>query len=204
MNLLFDDTGIIECGCWFHARDKFDRARASAPVRAEEGIAWIATFFEIEDQADEASEEARQRQQRRRRETRPLLGKFQRWMDETEAVFAPDEDISKAIRYCRNHWAALTRFLDDGRIPLTNNLAEREPGVIGRGRKNYLFAGSDAGARRLALVYTVVRTCERLGIDPFEYLSSVLPRISDLPVNRGAGHLESLTSTGWLERRADP
>jgi hypothetical protein len=77
--------------------------------------------------------------------------------------------------------------------------AERELGVIGRGRKNYLFAGGDAGGRRLAIVYAVVRTCERLEVDPFDYLADVLPRLSDLPVNRGAGHLATLTPSRWAE-----
>ncbi len=77
----------------------------------------------------------------------------------------------------------------DGQIPLTNNLAERELGVVGRGRKNWLFAGSDVGGDRLAIVYTVVRSCQRMGIDPYAYLSWALPQLSDLPVNRRAGQL---------------
>jgi hypothetical protein len=200
MNLLFDDTGVTECGCWFHARDKFDKALSNAPIRAQEGIDWIRALFDVEDAGTEQGDTADGRQQRRRRDSEPILEQLQAWMAEVEGAFAPDEEMAKAVRYCRNHWTALTRFVEDGAIPLTNNLAERELGVIGRGRKNYLFAGSDAGGRRLAVVYTVVRTCERLQIDPFAYLADVLPRLSDLPVNRRAGHLMSLTPAAWASQ----
>ena len=107
--------------------------------------------------------------------------------------FTPDEELYKAVQYCRNHWRALTRYMTDGTIPMTNNLAERELGLIGRGRKAWLFAGSDAGGEWLAVLYTVVRTCQRLSVAPFDYLAWVLPKLSDLPVNRGRGHLSDLT-----------
>jgi transposase/uncharacterized coiled-coil protein SlyX len=197
MNLLFEDTGITECGCWFHARDKFKKAGSNAPTKAAEGITWIGALFAVEHDADAAGDTAAERLARRRRDSRPLLQSFRGWMLEVQPVFAPDEELHKAVRYCLNHWDALTRFLDDGRIPLTNNLAERELGVVGRGRKAYLFAGSDEGGKRLAILYTVVRTCERLGVDPFAYMADVLPKLSDLPVNKGKGHLATLTPKAW-------
>jgi hypothetical protein len=145
MNLRFEDTGITECGCWFHARDKFERARANAPVKADEGIRWIRALFDVEDAATEAGDNDDERCTRRRRDSKRVLGKMKRWMDDVEAVFAPDEEMARAVRYCRNHWTALTQFVDDGAVPLTNNLAERELGVIGRGRKNYLLNGTPSG-----------------------------------------------------------
>lgn len=203
MNVLFDGTGLTECGCWFHARDKFKRARDNAPFKAQEAIAWIHALFEIEHEADDASDTAEERLSRRRRESEPILRQFYGWLDEVGHAFARDEEMAKAVRYCRNHREPLRRFLTDGRIPLTNNLAERELGVIGRGRKAYLFAGSDEGARRLAINYTIVRTCERMGIDPFAYLSWVLPRLSDLPVNRGKGHLAELMPAAFMTINAE-
>jgi len=192
MNLLFRDGTIVECGCWQHAREKFVSARASSPLKAEEGIAWIATLFDLEHEADDAGETAEQRLARRKRYGPARLAGFEKWMAKVLPTVAPDEDLARAIGYCRRHWLALKRFLDDGRVPLTNNLAERELGVIGRGRKNYLFAGSDIGGRRLATLYTVVRTCQRMEIDAFAYLAWVLPRLSDLPVNRVPGVLPTL------------
>jgi hypothetical protein len=88
-------------------------------------------------------------------------------------------------------------FLHRRLIPMTYNLSERELGIIGRGRKNYLFAGGDEGAKRLATLYTIVRTCQRLGIDPYSYLCDVLPRLSNLPVNWDPGLLGRLTPQAW-------
>ena len=140
---------------------------------------------------------AAERLARRKRESIPLLRGFYRWMNKTQHRYTPDEELWKAIQYCRNQWRALTRFMTAGAIPMTNNLAERELGVFGRGRKNWLFAGSDAGGEWLAILHTVVRTCQRLSVAPFDYLAWVLPQLSDLPVNRGKGTLASLTPMAY-------
>jgi len=194
-----DSGGRIRCGCWQHARNNFKEARVSAPKEAEEAIAWIGTFFDVEWQAADAGDDADQRLARRRRETIPLMRGFERWMAVTQHKFDPDEDLYKAIQYCKNHRIALRRCLADGRVPLENNLAERELGVIGRGRRGYLFAGSDASGTQLAKIYTVVRTCQRMAVAPRDYLAWVLPQLSDLPVNRGKGHLNSLTPWAYRE-----
>ncbi len=186
--------------CWYHARAKFDDARANAPIKAKEAIDWIAKLFEVEDAADKANDTLQERLSRRRRDCVPIIATLQRWMDEVQKVFAPDEAMFKAIQYCRNHWQALVRFLSDGQIPLSNNLAERELGVIGRGRKAYLFAGSDEGGHRLAKLYTVVRTCERLDIDPFAFMADALPQLSVMQANRGRGHMKTFMPWAW--RRA--
>jgi transposase len=199
MDGLYVRGTTTECGCWYHARNKFEDALPGAPVEAAEGIAWIRALFDVEDAADDAGEAAAARRTRRKRATVPMIRSFYRWMLATQRNFAPDEDMWKAVQYCRNHWCALTRFLTDGTIPMTNNLAERELGIIGRGRKAWLFAGSDAGGEWLAVLYTVVRTCQRLAVAPFDYLAWVLPRLSDLPVNRGKGHLHLLTPMAFSE-----
>ena len=124
---------------------------------------------------------------------------FDRWMMVTQAKFDPSEDLYKAIGYCIRHKTELERCMTDGQIPLTNNLAERELGVIGRGRRGFLFAGSDASGDQLAKIYTVIRTCERMAIAPFEYLAWVLPKMSDLPINRGKGHLDTLTPWSYRD-----
>ena len=186
------------CGCWQHGRDNFKKARVSAPVEAEEAIAWMGTFFDVEHQADADGDSPDERLARRKRDLVPLMDGFARWAEATQHRFDPDEQLWKAIQYLTNHRVALRRCLSDGRIPLTNNLAERELGVIGRGRRGYLFAGSDASGEQLAKLYTIVRTCQRMAIAPWDYLAWVLPQLSDLPVNRGKGHLNSLTP--WAYR----
>jgi transposase len=193
-----ESGGRIRCGCWQHARNNFKEARASAPKEAEEAIAWIGTFFDVEREATAAGDDPDERLERRRRETIPLMRGFERWMAATQHKFDPDEDLWKAIKYCSNHRIALRRCLTDGLVPLENNLAERELGVIGRGRRGYLFAGSDASGAQLAKIYTVIRTCQRMAVAPWDYLAWVLPKLSDLPVNRGKGHLNSLTP--WAYR----
>ena len=200
MDCLDDESVRIRCGCWQHARDNFKKARVSAPKEAEEAIAWIGTFFDVEHAADEAGDDAHERGERRGRETVFLMRRFWQWLAATQHRFDPDEDLYKAIQYCFNQKKVLLRFLTDGRIPLTNNRAETELGVIGRGRRGYLFAGSDQSGHRLAKLYTVVRTCQRMAIAPFEYLTWVLPRLSDLPVNRGKGHLAELVPWAYRDR----
>ena len=189
--------GITECGCWYHAWSKFDDAQAGSPATAAEGKAWIATMTDIDAAAGRAGDTVAERLARRKRDTIPLLRGFYRWMRATQARFDPSEELYKAIQYCLNHWLPVTRFMTDGRIPMTNNLAERELGPIGRGRKNWLFAGSDDGGTWLAKLHTVVRTCMRLSIAPDAYLAWVLPKLSDLPVNRGKGHLRTLTPMAY-------
>ena len=202
MDRLYVDGLIIECGCWYHARDKFEAAKASSPFAAAEGIAWMGTLFDVEKAAERAGDTAAERRARRRRDSITLLQGFYRWMCATQPRFAPDEELWKAIQYCFNHWRALTRFMTNGRIPMTNNLAERELGPIGRGRKNWLFAGSDDGGTWLAKLHTVVRTCTKLAIAPQEYLEWVLPKLSDLPANRGKGHLATLSPMAYAQAHA--
>ncbi len=185
MDVLYEDGSIIECGCWQHARENFVSAAACDPRVSLEGLSFIKKLFESERVSDEQDETAAERLARRRRESAPLLARFEVWLSERAKKYIGGEEMLVAIRYIGNHRAALWRFLDDGRIPIHNNLSERELSVIGRGRKNYLFAGSLEGGKRLAVLYSVVRTCQRLGVDPWLYLSEVLPRLSALAVNRG-------------------
>lgn len=200
MDVLYADGTIIECGCWYHARDKFEEAYASAPREALEGIAWIGALFQVEHEADDADDAVEARKERRQRASRPVLDGFRAWMTATQARFDEDEDLWKAIQYCDNHWAALIRFLDHGRIPLTNNQAERDLGPIGRGRKTWLFAGSDKGGDRLAKIYTVIGTCLREQTDPRAYLTDVLPKLSTMPANRGRD-IRALLPKAWKAAR---
>ena len=197
MNLLFTDKRITECGCWYHLRKKFEEARPGAPLHAEEGLAWVGCLFDVDAEADDAGDDLAARLARRREHGRPLVAGFEKWMDEVRQHYLPDEELFKATQYYRNHRDALVRFLEDAKVPLSNNLAERELGVIGRGRKAYLFAGSDEGGRRLGHIYTVVRTCQRMGIDPFAYLADVLPRLSVMKANRGPKLLDQLVPWDW-------
>ncbi len=201
MSRLFQATGIIKCACWQHAREMFVVARASSPIAAEHGLAWIGTLFGVERAAAAAGDTPEERLARRKQEMPARLEGLRRWMAKALPTVAPEEELAVAIRYVQRHWKALREMLTDGSIPLTNNLAERELGVIGRGRKNWLFFGSDLGGRRLAVLYTIVRSCQRQGIDPWAYLAWVLPRLSDLPVNRGVNLLPGLMPLAFKQAR---
>ena len=185
MDVLYRGTSIVECGCWQHVREHFVTALPNDPVSANRALSFIGELFDIERAADETGECAAERLSRRRRESTSVLERFETWMAEIQSRYLPCEEMWKAIQYCGNHRAAQRRFLDDGQIPIHNNLSELELGVIGRGRKNYLFAGSDEGGRRLGILYSIVRTCQRQEVDPWMYLNEVLPRLSAVKVNRG-------------------
>lgn len=198
-NLLYKDGTIKECGCWYHAYDMFKTAHASAPDDADTGIAWIVALFDVEHAADEAGDTPEQRLARRHRDSQPVLHGFTKWMAAVVVGYSIEEDLPKATRYAHNQWIPLTRFLEDGRIHLTNNRAERDLGPVGRGRKAWLHAGSDEGGDRLADVYTIVETCRREDIDPYKYLVDVLPLLSTMPANRGRLVVD-LTPKAWKTR----
>jgi transposase len=184
---LYDSGDIIQSGCWQHVREYFVKARSNAPRAAQEALAYIGTLFDTEADSDDAFETHAERLARRRRESAPALEVFKSWMRRRYLQYLPDEPLRVAMQYVINHWTALRRFLQDGAVPIHNNLAERELGVVGRGRKNFLFTGSVEGGHRLAMLYTIVRTCQRNGVDPYGYLDTVLPRLSVMPANRKSG-----------------
>jgi len=106
------------------------------------------------------------------------------FLDASLAMISGRSDLAKAIRYARSRWTALTRYLDDGTLEISNNAAERAIRPLALGRKNYLFAGSDAGGERAAAAYTLIETTKLNGLDPEAYLREVIGRIADHPINR--------------------
>jgi transposase len=168
--------GIVECGCNAHARRMFEEAEASEPRVAGEAIAFWSVLYAVERQGKGLGPAARLAL--RREKSAPVVADFRRWLDAQHGRFLPQEPITKALNYVNNHWVALIRFLDDGRIPIDNNLAERMLKAVAVGRKNYMFAGSDAAAARAATFYTWVETCRLHGVDPPTWLADVLPRIA--------------------------
>ena len=106
------------------------------------------------------------------------------WFRQTLARVSKKSDLAKAIGYVLTRWSALTRYVEDGRIEIDNNAAERALRVVALGRKNYLFCGSDAGGERAAAIYSLIGTAKLNGIDPEAYLRHVLERTGDHPINR--------------------
>jgi transposase len=181
---LYTDREILEAGCMAHARRKYVDARTADPVRAHEALRRIAEFYAVERAAREAGDDYDALRARRQEQSVPLLESFEAWVKAQYAAVLPKSPIGLACAYTLNHWTALTRFLDDGRIDIDNNAAERaiRPLVVGRG--NWLFAGSKRGGEAAAIHYSLIQSAKRHGLDPFAYLRDLLGRIPTWPNSR--------------------
>ena len=183
---------IIEAACWAHARRKFfDLARlAKAPI-AVEAVAKIDALFAIEREINGLL--PAERLAVRHSRIRPLMVQLDVWLRDQRTKLSPNSETAKAIQYILNRWAALTRFLDDGRLCISNNAAERTLRGIAVGRHNWTFAGSDEGGRRAAAIYTLIETAKLNNVDGQAWLADVLARLPDHP----ARHIAELLPWNW-------
>jgi transposase len=174
---------IVEAACWAHARRKFfDLARINKAPIAIEAVERIDALFAIEREINGITHQ--QRLHVRHERSRSLVIELEGWLREQRARVSKNGEIGKAIDYSLKRWSALTRFLDDGRICMSNNAAERELRAIAVGRRNWTFAGSDEGGRRAAAIYTLIATAKLNNIDPQAWLADVLARLPDHPAKR--------------------
>jgi len=120
----------------------------------------------------------------RQERSAPLVAELESFLRETYAKLSPKADPAKAIAYSLNRWPALTGFLNDGRLCMTNNAAEREIRAVAVGRHNWTFAGSDEGGRRAAAMFTLINSCKLNGVDPQAWLAHVLAHLPDHPASR--------------------
>jgi transposase len=193
---IYASQGVIEVACWAHARRKFFDAMKSDSRRSQTALGFIRRLYEVERQTRDLEPAARCA--RRQSESGPVLLQFKTWLDDQHASVAPKSPMGEAIGYARFQWIALTRYLEDGILAIDNNAAERALRRVAVGRKNWLFAGSDAGGRRAAIVYSLVASCARLKINPYDYLRDVLEQLPTcLP-----GALADLTPQAWKRSRA--
>jgi len=174
---------IVEAACWAHGRRKFfDLARINKAPIAEEAVARIDALFAIERNINGLT--LQQREAERHARSRPLVVALEAWLREQRAKVSKNSETGKAIDYSLKRWDALTRFLDDGRLCISNNAAERELRAVAVGRRNWTFAGSDEGGRRAAAIYTLIATAKLNDIDPQAWLADVLARLPDHPAKR--------------------
>jgi transposase len=182
-NQLYKDDRIQEVACWAHVRRKFyDLEQAQASPLAREALERIAALYAIED--DIRGRPPDERQQVRQTRTRPLLQSLHDWLEVSLTKLSRKSDTTAAIRYALTLWPALTRFCDNGHLEIDNNAAERSLRAVTLGRKNYLFAGSDAGGERAAILYSLIGSAKLNGLDPESYLRDVLTRIAEHPIRR--------------------
>jgi transposase len=174
---------ITEAACWSHGRRHFfELADLRKAPLASEAVRRIDEIFAIEREINGL--QASDRLAVRQHESRPVVAGLEKWMRTERARLSRHAETARAIDYMLTRWPAFTRFLDDGRICLTNNAAERALRGIALGRRAWLFAGSDRGGERAAAMYTLIATAKLNGIDPQAWLADVLRHIADHPASR--------------------
>jgi hypothetical protein len=197
---------ILEAACWAHARRPFfaladieasarrkAEGRTPAPISplALEAVRRIDRLFEIERDINGRS--AEERRSVRQELSEPLIADLEAWMRTERAKLSRGNDVAKAFDYMLKRWPAFARFLEDGRVCLSNNAAERALRGIALGRKSWLFAGSDRGGQRAAVMYSLIITAKMNGIDPQAWLADVLSRLADHPASR----IDELMPWNW-------
>ena len=182
-NGVYEDGRVREAACWAHVRRKFhDLEQAHASSIAAEALERIGALYGIEKEIRGSPAEERRRARQAR--AKPLVEALHAWFYDALVGLAKKSETAGAIRYALGRWPALARYVDDGELEIDNNAAERALRAVALGRKNYLFAGSDAGGERAAAMYSLIGTAKLNGVDPEAYLRYVLERIADHPINR--------------------
>ena len=188
---------ILEAACWAHWRRKlFVLADLGKSPLAVEAVRRIDQIFALEREINGLA--AEQRRAVRQARVAPLVAGLGDWLRGERGRLSRHADLAKAIDYMLKRWDAFTRFLDDGRICLTNNAAERALRGVALGRKSWLFAGSDRGGERAAAMYSLIVTAKLNDIDPRAWLADVLGRIADQPASR----LHELLPWNWIQQNS--
>lgn len=187
---------IIEAACWAHGRRKlYELARLRKMPIAIEAVRRIDELFAIEREIN--GQTPAQRLAVRLERSKPLVEDLESWLRAERRKLSSKNPLAKAMAYSLNRWSAFTRFLDDGRICMSNNAAERAVRGIAVGRRNWTFCGSDAGGQRAAVIFTLIETCKLCDVDPRAWLADVLTRIADHPANR----IDDLLPWRWQTAR---
>jgi transposase len=188
--------GLIEVGCWAHARRYFYKALESDQGRMGPPLLLIAQLYRVEDQARPLTPEDRLRV--RQLQSRPILDKLHDYLSEIQVEVLPKSPEGRAVRYTLKNWSALTRYCADGDLAIDNNAAERAIRGVAVGRNNWVFFGSDQGGKTAAVLRSFVASCQRVGVDPFIWFKDVLSRIAGHPITR----LAELLPHNWAPAQA--
>ena len=189
--------GITVHGCWAHVRRKFVDSLKENERLAMEGILFIRKLYKVESDADDKGLSAEERMEQRRKISYPTILMFEKWIEETYAKVLPKSRLGEALAYAYSLLPRLSRYVNDGRINIDNNLIENAIRPLALGRKNYLFCGNDASAYRAAIVYSLIGTCRAAGVDPRTWMEDVL---SKLPYwQRDGKDLAGLLPRAWAK-----
>ncbi|MFO0756333.1 MAG: IS66 family transposase [Byssovorax sp.] len=199
---LFDASfaagNCIEIGCNMHARRYFVKALDAKDMRAAAPIAAFKALYDVEASVHEASPERRTEERQKR--SKPVYDELLAWCEAYKPNEPPSSLLGKAIQYVLNHQLALTRFLDDGTLPIDNGIVERLHRIPAITRRNFLFAGSHAGGERAAIAYSIIASCILVDVDPEEYLADILPRLARDGVV--LSKVDELLPAAWKKARA--
>jgi hypothetical protein len=189
---------VREAACWAHLRRDFhDVWKATGSPIARDALERIGRLYDIEREIDGAA--AGRRRDVRQARSRPHVDAFRTWCERQLAGIPGKGDLARAMRYALKRWDAFTLFLDDGRVAIDNNVAERAIRPVALGRRNWLFAGSDAGGETLADAMTLIETAKLSGLDPEAWLADVLARINQHLITR----LDELLPWHWTRALAE-
>lgn len=180
---IYEGGSVLEAACWAHVRRKFVDLHElhQSPVAAQ-ALERIGALYAIE--AEIRGRSPSERYAVRQARSRPLLSDMHDWLQQTLTTLSQKSTIAKAIRYTLDRWGALTRYCSDGRIEIDNNAAERALRCVALGRKNFLFAGNDAGGESAAAFYSLIGSAKLNGHNPEAFLREVLARIGEHPISR--------------------
>ncbi len=195
----FRKSDATEVGCNSHARRKFDYSLDTDPVRAARMLVLWGRLYDIERKAKDENYSSEQLLEARQKEAKPILAEIKTVLNEYKDQALPKSPIGKAVTYSLNQWEALNRYVDDPILDIDNNLSERILRMVVIGRKNYMFAGSEAGAWRAAIIYSLVASCKLNKIDPFRYFRDVLRRVSIHPADK----IDELLPGEWKKLNAE-
>ena len=189
---------IIRLVCWAHARRMFHKAKRYHPKECLIILGLIQKLYRIEREAKAAGLDPAAKAELRRREALPILELLKVSIQVAAATVLPESLLGKATQYALGYWTELTRYVEVGELEIDNNSIENAIRAVAIGRKNYLFLGSpQGGGLRAEVFYTLIGTCKRLGINPFEYLRDVIDRVSTHPASR----VQELLPRFWLAAR---
>lgn len=203
---LFRGGKIRHVACHVHARRMFYKIyrqlRKESPQTAGQSVAaqalaWIRTLYDIERKLRDA--DPPQRRRVRQQESVPVLRDYRLWLQAKASEVLPKSALGRAIAYTLSNWEALTRYVEDGNLAMDSNLIERAIRRVAIARKNHLFFGSEAGGKAAAVFYSVLATCRANEVNPYDYLTDVLGRINEHPINR----IEELAPYNWRPPGAD-
>jgi transposase len=200
---IYAGGSVVEVGCNAHARRKFVEAQKTDMARAAAALAYFRQLYAIEKEIkeklaklpEEADEPTRAaiRLRVRQEQAVPVWEAFEKWLEAEGPNVLPKSPLGGALGYLRNNLEALKRYTSSGYLSIDNNVAEQHMKTIATGRKNWLFTGSEAGGKTMAVLFSLVSSCQRHGHDPFVYLRDVLTRLPDHPKEC----LEDLLPARW-------